>query len=664
MNITLTIEERAPFAEGADFGPAGAYERINGRVRFAIDPRQPANRRIVDLALAPADERGLVEYSTEFFIIKPVDMSRGNRRLLYDVNNRGNKRALQFFNDAPPNNDPRTARDAGHGFLMRNGYTVVWCGWQGDLLPGEGRLTMELPAATGPDGAVTGPFRAEFINEQPGVTTVSLGGHDYIRPCPAVDLNTGAATLTCRRLEQDPREPVPGTDWQFAAVDAAGNVVPSATNCHLPGGFRPGWIYELIYTAKDPLVLGLGFVGVRDLIDFLRHADADAAGQANPLRQGSPGVEKAYAWGRSQSGRFLRAFVYEGFNASEGGRRIFDGVFSHVAGGGRLQLDYRFAQPDRYPRQHEDHLYPSEEFPFAYGPTEDPFTGRQDSVLKRPDTDPLVVHTQTATEYWQRRGSLVHTDPRGNDLPEHDNVRVYLLSSLQHNDAAAALEGGVPRYPQNPLPANPVLRALLSALDEWVTDGVPPPESRIPTRSGGRLITGDAFRKEFPEVPGSACPDPHALYRLDRGADFAGGVISHEPPSEDKTHEYAVLVPSVDADGNESAGVRVPEVAAPLGTCLGWNLRRDSEVMAGIVGSALPFAETEEARAAQQDPRPSIEARYPSREAYLDAVRDAAVALREERLLLAEDVERCVDAAGKRWDARQTGSEGKLAPQA
>ncbi len=659
MNATLIIEERAPFAEGADFGPVGAYERINGRVRFAIDPRQPANRRIVDLALASADERGLVEYSTEFFIIKPVDMSRGNRRLLYDVNNRGNKRALQFFNDAPPNNDPRTARDAGNGFLMRNGYTVVWCGWQGDLLPGDGRLTMELPAAIGPDGAVTGPFRAEFINEQPGVTTVSLGGHDYIRPCPSVDLNTGAATLTCRRLEQDPREPVPATDWQFAAVDAAGNVVPSATSCHLPGGFRPGWIYELIYTAKDPLVLGLGFAGVRDLIDFLRHADADAAGQANPLRQGSPGVEQAYAWGRSQSGRFLRAFVYEGFNASEGGRRIFDGVFSHVAGGGRLQLDYRFAQPDRYPRQHEDHLYPSEEFPFAYGPTEDPFTGRQDSVLKRPDTDPLVIHTQTATEYWQRRGSLVHTDPRGNDLPEHNNVRVYLLSSLQHNDAAAALEGGAPRYPQNPLPANPVLRALLNALDEWVTDGVPPPESRVPTRSDGRLITGDAFRSGFPAVPGSACPDPHALYRLDRGADFAGGVISREPPSEDKTHEYAVLVPSVDADGNESAGVRVPEVAAPLATCLGWNLRRDSEVMAGIVGSTLPFPETEEARAAQRDPRPSIEARYPSRDAYLDAVRAAAVALREERLLLAEDVERCVDAAGKRWDARQTGSEGK-----
>ena len=185
MNATLIIEERAPFAEGADFGPVGAYERINGRVRFAIDPRQPANQHIVDLTLAPADGRGLVEYSTEFFIIKPVDVNRGNRRLLYDVNNRGNKRALQFFNDAPPTNDPRTAQDAGHGFLMRRGYTVVWCGWQGDLLPGDGRLTMALPTAAGPDGALTGPFRAEFIIEQPGVTTVSLGGHDYIRPCPS-----------------------------------------------------------------------------------------------------------------------------------------------------------------------------------------------------------------------------------------------------------------------------------------------------------------------------------------------------------------------------------------------------------------------------------------------------------------------------------------------
>ena len=654
MNATLIIEERSPFAEGADFGPVGAYERIKGRVRFAIDPRLPANQRIVDLTLAPADDRGLVEYSTEFFIIKPVDMSRGNRRLLYDVNNRGNKRALQFFNDAPPTNDPRTAQDAGHGFLMRRGYTVVWCGWQGDLLPGDGRMTMELPTATGPDGAVTGPFRAEFIIEQPGATTVSLGGHDYIRPCPSVDLNTEAATLTCRRLEQDTRQPVPASEWQFAAVDADGNTVPSATSCYLPEGFRPGWIYELICTAKDPLVLGLGFAGVRDLIDFLRHADQDATGQANPLWDGALGVEKAYAWGRSQSGRFLRGFVYEGFNASEeGGRRIFDGVFSHVAGGGRLQLNYRFAQPDRYPRQHEDHLYPSEEFPFAYGRTEDPFSGKQDAVLKRPESDPLVIHTQTATEYWQRRGSLVHTDPRGNDLPEHDNTRVYLLSSLQHNDAAAALEGGVPRYPLNPLPANPVLRALLSALDQWVTGGVPPPESRIPTRSDGQLVTGDAFRNNFPAVPAFVCPEPHVLHHIHRGASFTDGVITREPPLEDKTHEYAVLVPSVDVDGNESAGVRVPEVAAPLATYLGWNVRRDSEVMAGIVGSTLPFAETEKARAAQGDPRPSIEARYPSREAYLDAVRAAAAALQEQRLFLVEDVERCVAAAAKRWDTRR-----------
>ncbi|MCY4486268.1 MAG: alpha/beta hydrolase domain-containing protein [Deltaproteobacteria bacterium] len=658
MSITLEIEERTPFAEGADFGSVGAYERIRGRARFAIDPRLPANRDIVDLTLASADDRGLVEYSTEFFLIKPADMGRGNGRLLYDVNNRGNKRALQFFNDAPPNNDPRTAEDAGHGFLMRRGYTVVWCGWQGDLLPGDGRLTMDLPVATGPDGPVTGPFRAEFIIEQPGVTTVSLGGHDYIRPCPAADLRTEGATLTRRRLDPDPREPVPAGDWQFATADAAGSVWPSATNCHLPEGFRPGWIHELIYTAKDPLVLGLGFAGVRDLVDFLRHADEDAAGQANPLRDGAQGVAQAYAWGRSQSGRFLRGFVYGGFNVSDGGRRIFDGIFSHVAGGGRLQLNYRFAQPDRYPRQHEDHLYPSEEFPFAYGRTEDPFTGREDAVLKRPETDPVVIHTQTATEYWQRRGSLVHTDTRGNDLPEHENIRVYLLSSLQHNDAAAALEGGVPRYPQNPLPANPVLRALLDALDEWVTDGVPPPESRVPTRSAGDLVTGAEFREGFPAVPRSACPEPHALYHLDRGAEFAHGVISREPPVEDKTREYPVRVPSVDADGNETAGIRVPEVAAPLATYLGWNLRKDSDVMAGIVGSALPFAVSERTRAEQGDPRPSVQSRYPSRNAYLDAVRAAAVALEEDRLLLAEDVDRCVAAAGKRWDARRGNGSG------
>ena len=305
-----------------------------------------------------------------------------------------------------------------------------------------------------------------------------------------MDPSTDAATLTCRRLQQDAREPVPASDWRFASVDAAGNVWPSDTSCHLPGGFRPGWIYELIYTAKDPLVLGLGFAGVRDLLDFLRYADEDAAGQANPLREGSPGIEKAYGWGRSQSGRFLRGFVYEGFNVSDSGRRIFDGVFSHVAGGGRLRLNYRFAQPDRYPRQHEDHHYPSEEFPFAYARTEDPFTGEQDAVLKRPETDPRVIHTQTATEYWQRRGSLVHTDPHGNDLPEHENVRVYLLSSLQHNDAAAALEGGVPRYPLNPAAGQ---------------SGAPRPAERAGPVGDGR--------RRAPRQPGAAAVRRHPRQR-------------------------------------------------------------------------------------------------------------------------------------------------------
>ena len=652
MNTNLLIEEVSPFAEGADFGVVGAYERIKGRVRFAIDPHLPTNRDIVDLSLAPVNLRSLVEYSTEFFILKPVDMNRGNKRLLYDVNNRGNKRALQFFNDAPPNNDPRTARDAGHGFLMRQGYTVVWSGWQGDLLPGDGRLTMKLPVATGANWPVTGPFRAEFIIEQPGVQTVTLSGHDYIRPHPTVDLSTESASLTCRQMEQDTRQLIPPSDWQFAVVDGHGNVLPSATNCYLPKGFQPGWIYELVYTARDPLVLGLGFAGVRELIDFLRYFDHDSAGQANPLRAESACIDIAHAWGRSQSGRFVRQFVYGGFNASDSGQRIFDGAFSHVAGGGRLQLNYRFAQPDRYPRQHEDHLYPSEEFPFAYGPTEDPFTGRKDSVLKRPKTDPLVIHTQTATEYWQRRGSLVHTDPCGNDLPEHVNVRVYLLSSLQHNDAAAALEGGNPRYPQNPLPANPILRALLSVLDQWVTDGILPPASRVPKRADGGLTTGDAFRTAFRSLSLGASPSPHVLYYLDRGSGFANGIISREPPVEDRTREYPVLVPSVDADGNERAGVRVPEITVPLGTYLGWNLREDSEIIAGIVGSTLNFANTEQMRITQADPRPSTASRYPSREAYLDAVRVAAFDLQRERLLLTEDVERCVVTAGKRWDTQ------------
>ncbi|MEE8442640.1 MAG: alpha/beta hydrolase domain-containing protein [Dehalococcoidia bacterium] len=650
--IRLQIHTREPFAGGMEFGGTGPYERIAGRVLFAINPEAAENQGVVDLENAPCNPSGLVEYATDFYILKPVDLLRGNGRLVYDVNNRGNMRILQFFNDATHSNGPSTAAHAGNGFLMRRGYTVLWSGWQGDILPGEERMTMTLPVAKSGGKEITGTMRAEFIASEPGILSWPLSANDYTLSYEATSLDTTQATLTRREYERDQREPVASGDWQFARIDEGDDAVPSPFDCYLPAGFRPGWIYELIYTAKDPLVLGLGFTGLRDLVSFLLHADSDDDGTPNPLKQQGGGIEKAYAWGRSQSGRFLREFVYRGFNQDSEGRRVFDAVWPHVAGCGRVALNYRFAQPGRFPRQHADHLYPSDEFPFAYAVTGDPHTGKTDGILKRPDTDPLVIHTQTSSEYWERRGSLVHTDTLGNDLDQHERARVYLFASSQHNAAPnGGPQYGANRHPTNPLNTSPLLRALLDTLDAWATNGMPPPDSCVPSRTSETAVTAEAVSRQFPNVPGVACPDePNRLYVQDYGPDFDRGIFSMEPPQEDVSREYAVQVPLVDADGNDIPGVRTPHVEAPLATFTGWNLRCDGmaeKAMAGVVGSYVPFAATVEERKASGDPRPSLEERYRSRAHYVRAIASAVQALVDQRLLLEEDADRYVQTAMK-----------------
>jgi len=645
--IVLEIGSRRSFAAGAPFGRAGAYELVTGRVRFAVDPQSPAYRSVVDLDLAARDAQGRVAFAADFCLLKPVAFAGGNRRILFDVINRGNKRAVQFFNDAPHSNEPLTEAHAGNGFLLREGYTVAWLAWQGDLLPGDGRMTMDLPIAGSDTAPVTGPLRAEFIVDREGVTCLPLSGNAFTRSHPAASLDTAQATFTRREYADSPRETIPASEWQFARLDASGRPVACAEHCHLPGGFRPGWIHELVYTARDPRVLGLGFPAVRDFLAFLRHAERDDAGTANPLRAPGATVERIYGWGRSQSGRYLREFAYRGWNEDAAGRRVFDGIFPHVTGAGRVVLNYRFAQPGRYPRQHEDHAYPSDQFPFAYGLTTDPWSGRADAILRRPSTDPLVIHTQTAAEYWQRRGSLVHTDAFGADLPEHPRARTFLFASSQH---FAAPRGrpliGSHRHPSNPLDTAPVLRALLVALDRWATDGTPPPASRVPRRMDGTAVPAGEVAARFPAIPGVVCPRaPNRLFPLDFGPEVDAGRFTREPPHEDRTREYAVLVPAVDADGNDVPGVRVPHLAVPVATHTGWNWRREGSEpheLAGVIGSFFALPVDARARARAGDPRPSLAERYRSHHDYVARIAIAAQALVAEGLLLAEDVERYV----------------------
>jgi hypothetical protein len=652
MPVTLEIRESIAFADGHAFGETGAYERLTGRAHYRVDPRDAAQAAVFDIDKAPVDAEGMVCFSGDIAILKPVDLARGNRRLFFDYGNRGNKRALPFFNDAPSGNDPRTLADAGNGFLLRRGYTLVWAAWQGDLLPGNDRMLLDLPVSTEAGRPLTGTVRTEYIGRE-GVTTFPLSGWATTRSHPTVSLETRDAVLTRRRYPDSERETLPPEAWCFGRVESGVGldnqgdeqaVVPSDRHIHIFDGFRPGWIYELIYTGRDPLVLGLGHVAVREAVSFLRHD----TGAGNPL---AGQVERAYAWGRSQTGRTIRDFVWRGFNADAQGRRVFDGVIPHVAGAGKFPMTRFSILTASAGQQFEDHHSGADFFPFAYPVMTDHVTGRTDGILKRPETDPLVMHSQSATEYWQRRGSLAHTDTQGHDLPDLPTVRYYAWASSQHSadPNLRRPSRGKAQSVLNIVGTSMFFRAMLDALDAWATHGTPPPASRIPRRADGTLVDVATFRAQFPAIPGIATPiRANDLPLLDFG-ETPG--LTREPPVVLREDAYPVLVPAVDADGNEIAGLRAPMVAAPLATYAGWNIRARGYGHGGLyefTGSTIPLPETDAEAAATGDPRRSILARYGSPEAYVAAIEAAAQALVAEGLMLAEDVARCA-AAARDW---------------
>jgi hypothetical protein len=651
------IDRRTPFAGGHEFGATGAYEWVQARVRLRVDPDEPENQRIVDLDKAPRDAEGLVECVSDLHILKPADMQRGNRRLFFEFANRGIKHALQFFNDSPQVNDPATIEHAGNGFLMRYGYTVAWTAWQGDVLPGEGRLLFKVPVAMDNGHTITGRVRSELVPDEQGIYCLPLSGDTATRSYPAVSLDPAHATLTRRQYTYSPRQPLPAGSWQFARLDRGQNrrwaTPPSDSHLYIPGGFETGWIYELTYLAKDPLVLGLGYLAVREIVSFLMHDNVDSAGRPNPLLAGTETLERGYCWGRSQSGRIIREFVHSGFNRDEAGRRVFDGVFSDMAGSGRFWLNHRFAQPTRLPgQQHEDHFYYGDTFPFSYARSTDHLTGRTDAILSRPEFDPLVVHTHSSSEYWQRRGSLVHTDTRGDDLPQPPTVRVYAWTSVQHlPDPLFRTQGwDILHYPMNPVAISPVLRALLVGLDRWATDGRPLPASRVPQRADRTLVPFADWREQFPKIPGLVRPQaPNWFPLYDYGPLAARGRITIDPPlPAGSGKEYTVLVPAVDDDGNEIGGLRMPAVQVPLATYNGWNIRKPGfspGVMGFLVGSCIPFPRTKEEREATGDPRRSIEERYATPDDFVKAFTAAVRSMRDDGFLLDEDCDRMVEAA-------------------
>jgi hypothetical protein len=594
MITGIEIKNRASFVGGAAFGTVGAYERIDGVAIGALDPTHPRNRGIALLDKAPQNAAGRVEYRSDFVLLRPTDASKGNGRLLYEVNNRG--RIMLFANlcAGAAGNQPATPEDLGNALPLRLGFSLLWTGWDPGAPKATG-LSLDVPVIEG----VTKPIREEFVSG------TRLGVHDVFKLAYEA---VGQPTVTVRRTQTAPRVSVPNEMVDSRTVRPTSEV-------------ETGSIYEVRYQATKPRVLGIGFAATRDIISYLKRDGASLVGRP---------VEHTLAFGISQAGRYLRDHIAQGFNGDEDGHRVFDGVFTHVAGIGRVFHNTPFGQPFRTRTWHEDHDFPEVEFPHSSATMDDPVTGGSGALLRGDDTDPKLIETNTATEYWQKGASLLHTDPLGTkDIAPPANVRTYLLPGTQHGGKA-----GMPRdngpciNPRNWHDPMPAIRALLVALDEWVVSGRMPPDSRVPRIDDGTLVPAE--KVAFPSIPGLVRP------RAANDAAPPGDWVDPLPAKRG----YVTLVPQVDADGNERSGIRLPDIAVPRGTFMGWNLYRapySEGELADRDGTFLAFSATEADR--PNDPRPSLTARYPGN-AHSDAVRTVTHALLNDRLLLAEDAER------------------------
>jgi len=650
----IEITSREVVAEGMSFGDTGPYEKLRGSVFFEVDPSNSRNAVVFDLDKAPRNKSGKVEFSGDMMILKPVDLKRGNGGLFLEVNNRGNVLALNILNDGPSNdNNPSTAGDFGNGWLLRQGYVLAWVGWEADISPGMNRLTVQLPIALEDGRPIVERILTEFA-DVPGAGTAPVFTQQLPYESVSTDLTTAKAEL--RKRPSDSRrlgapeipdgELVRRDRWSFADCPNGPPGSASTTSICLADGFRNDLVYDLRYRATRSPVMALGYVTTRDFISFLRNETQDDVANPNPVF----GVTTVLCQGISQTGQYVRDFLYQGFNEDEQGRRVCDGAHIHVQGLPKLALNYRFAQPNPPTFQHRGRYKPDNNFPRSYAMGQNPLDpgGERDGILKRPDSDPKIIHTVSATEYWQFRASLLDTDENGTvDLIQPDNVRRYLCSSTQHFPVKGAPSGrGVGgrqcQQDSNTVHNGVLIRALFQALDEWVRKGTEPPASRVPRIADSTLIPPRHYCLEFPRIPGVNC---NSLYNGSGERDFGPrvnanrGVIDYLNPTVLSVHR--VLVPAVDELGNEIAGIRHPFVEAPKATLTGWNLRT-TEFSEGdlcdTLGMEIPLPRTVEERLATGDPRSSLEELYGDHWGYVRAVAAAAVNLYAQRLMLLEDV--------------------------
>jgi hypothetical protein len=631
------------------FGTSGTYQQLACTANGAIDPNNPLNAIIQDIKLAPKVS-DLVQYSMDVTILMPTDLTKSNHVMLFDVPNRGNRLLPGGFNIGG------SITSAGDGFLHSQGFIMVASGWQGDVLPGSSRLTMTVPIANYPGGGtIVGRVRTEYGLTAGPATTQNLGSGPYTGTTTAsyetVSLNNSGAVLTQRVHQDDPRQLIPNNQWAFADCSTTPFPgTPSTTQICVNGGFDTNHIYELIYTAKNPTVLGLGFAAMRDLASFLRN-DTSAE---NPL---AGAIQNSIMYGVSQTGRTVRTFLDLGFNEDEDHKMVFDGMNPHIATS-RIPLNVRFGAPGRASgTQHQEKQFPGSDSPLSWADSLDPLTGADAGILDRclaSHTCPKIFQTVSGTEYWQSAMSNDTTDfPARHDLTLPPNIRIFYLSSTQHGGASvtASPETDTKSYCQYFLNINPYIyntRALLTDLTAWVVNGTPPPSSRYPTIADGTLAA--ANRIGFPKIPGVTFT---ALYNsrqfLYRGQQFdfvdMSGILT-EPPIE--VDNYNVRLPRVDMDGLDVAGVRSVTVSAPIGTNVPWNYRAagfGEGDLCDLSGSFFAFATTKAQRIASGDPRLSLQERYGDHQGYVDAVSEAAEDSVADRLLLPADADSIVAAA-------------------
>jgi Alpha/beta hydrolase domain len=643
--VRVEITSRHDVLDGKSFADAGPYERVNGRVYFSVPVDNPHNRRIVDLANAVILKHGEVEFSADFIAVRPKEAHKGNGSMLLEIPNRGRSRILSLIDGG----DWDAAKDAGDGWLLQQGFTFVSLGWQWDA-SGADALKLYAPIAKENGKTITGLLRgdvmlAKAMPEIPlgHLILGNIGGVEYPVAAPDDPRNV----LTVRDSRELPGAVIARADWQFAhTVD--GKLVPSDRHIHLNGGFQAGKLYQYVYVVADPVVAGLAFAAVRDFASYAKHAP-DAV---------TPAV-RVYGEGISQNGRFLRNLLYDGFNADEQGHIALDGVLAHVAGAGRGSFNYRFAQPSRDAQPTSSVFFPTDIFPFTDQPEKDPETGEISGLLDRAVAEqvvPKVFFSNTSFEYWGRVCALIHVSADGKtDAPISDNVRIYHFTGEQHFPGPFPYTRGqgdlMGQQPESPLPIRYFWRSMVANMDAWVRSGTPPPPSSYPKIADGTLVPFERYA--FPTLPGVNKPhEANAAYRIDFGPQWQAGILSLQPPKIGDA--FPVLVPQVDADGNERDGVRLPEITVPLATYAGWNLRDPSigasDQRIAFEASYIPFPKTPADRQNSGDPRKSIAERYASREDYVTRYAAALDDLIRQRWILPEDRKAVLDRGEQEWD--------------